>query len=53
MGENSLLTAFDAFILTTGLGIVQMQAQDKPLRSHRLHQHCYRFARWIFVRFRW
>lgn len=30
--------------LVIGLGIVQVQAQDKPLRSHRLHQHCHRFS---------
>jgi hypothetical protein len=33
LGKNPMLTRF------SGLGAAKVQAQDQPLRPHRLHQH--------------
>ena len=40
-----------SFVL--GLGTLEVQAEDQPLRPHWLHQHCVRFTRWFACCVRW
>ena len=40
-------------LLSTGLGTLQVQVEDQPLRTYRLHQHCVRFSRWFPRRLWW
>jgi hypothetical protein len=43
--DHRLLTA-----IFLGLGALQVQAEDKPPRPHRIHQHHLRFPRWLVGR---